>query len=125
MAHKVETDVSPPAASRATPGTARDVTFRTRLHPSAKRDFEQIESCYDAEAPHQPDRFVAEFNATLEWLTEYAALPAIDELGIGHVSTGVFKYHVWYRILSDSTTVQVLADLHHARDPDEIRRRSR
>ena len=58
------------------------MTFRTRLLPSAKRDFEQIESYYDAEAPHQTDRFVAEFNATLDWLTEHAPLPAIDEWGI-------------------------------------------
>lgn len=40
-------------------------------------------------------------------------MPAIDDLGLRHLSLKVFRYHVWYRVLDGSTIIQVIAVLHH------------
>lgn len=96
------------------------MTFDVRLLPNALRDFERIEAYYDAEVPSQTERFIEQFSVTLDWIAEHAAMPAIDDLGLRHVSLKVFRYHVWYRMLGDSTIIQIIAVLHHSRDPEEI-----
>ena len=96
------------------------MTFDVRLLPNTRRDFERIEAYHDAEAPSQTERFIEQFTATLDWIAEHAAMPAIDDLGLRHVSLKVFRYHVWYRVLDGSTIVQVVAVLHHSRAPEEI-----
>jgi plasmid stabilization system protein ParE len=96
------------------------VTFEIRLLPNAARDVTEVESYYDLEAPEQTARFIEQFITRLVWISEHATLPQVDELGLRHVSMKIYRYHVWYRVLGDSVIVQVVAVLHHSRDPDEV-----
>ena len=100
------------------------MTFHVRILPNARRDSVRIEAYFDAEAPSQTERFLEQLVATLDWITEHATVPAVDDLGLRHVSLKIFRYHLWYRVLAGSNIVQVVAVLHQSRDPEEIARRT-
>lgn len=47
------------------------MTFAVSLGADAQRDFYRAQAYYDAEAPHETERFVGEFFATARRLTDF------------------------------------------------------
>lgn len=96
------------------------MTFAVRLHVNAQWDFYRVQAYYDAEAPDQTERFVAEFFATSGRLAEFPY--ASPELcgGARRANLHVFPYQLWYRVSDEAQEVEVIAVLHHRQDSAEF-----
>lgn len=96
------------------------MTFAVRLHANAQRDFYRAQAYYDAEAPDQTERFIAEFFATAGRLAEFPYSAPELHGGVRRANLQAFPYQLWYRLYDDARAVEVVAVLHHRQDMAEF-----
>lgn len=96
------------------------MTFAVRLHANAQRDFYRAQAYYDAEAPDQTERFIAEFFATAGRLAEFPNSGPELRGGARRANLHVFPYQLWYRVHEGVQEVEILAVLHHRQDSAEF-----
>lgn len=77
------------------------VSFRLVLVRRADEEYDHAIDWYLAEAPHEVERFIATFEATVEAIRERPLLPRVSYRELRSVRTAVFPYHLWYRVLED------------------------
>lgn len=92
------------------------MTFTVRLHANAQRDFDRIEAYYDAEAPSQTDRFIADFFETAARLAAFPEAGPSLRSGVRRAALRTFPFLLWYRVGPDDRVIQVIAVLHHRQD---------
>ena len=89
------------AGSSACEGRRREkdcVSFRLVLVRRADEEYDNAIDWYLVEAPHEVERFVATFEATVEAIRELPLLPRVSYRELRSVKTAVFPYHLWYRV---------------------------
>lgn len=99
------------------------MTFSIRLHANARRDFYRAQAYYDAEAPEQTERFIAEFFATAERLGEFPHSGAQLRGEARRVNLRIFPYQLWYRSHDEAKQIEIIAVLHHRQDSAEFESR--
>ncbi len=92
------------------------MTLAVRLHANAQRDFYRIQAYYDAEAPDQTGRFIAEFFAAAGRLAEFPHSGPELRGGTRRANLHVFPYLLWYRVDDEAEEVEIIAVLHHRQD---------
>lgn len=92
------------------------MTFTVRLHANAQRDFYRVQGYYDAEAPDQTERFIAEFFAAAGRLAEFPHSGSALRGAVRRANLRVFPYQLWYRAHDETQEVEVIALLHHRQD---------
>lgn len=99
------------------------MTFRVRLSLKAQRDRDLVLAWYDVEAPDQSELFIDEFYAMARRLEDYPHAGAVVRDGARRISLQVFPYQLWYRVHDQARVVEIIALLHHRRDPESLSER--
>lgn len=92
------------------------MTYSVRLHTNARRDFYRAQAYYDAAAPDQTERFIADFLTVAERLGEFPHASSPLHGSARRANLHLFPYQVWYRVREESKEVEILAVLHHRQD---------
>lgn len=96
------------------------MTFAVSLGADAQRDFYRAQAYYDAEAPHETERFADEFFATARRLTDFPYSSPELRRGARRANLRVFPYQLWYRVHDDTSVVEIIAVLHHRQDSEQL-----
>lgn len=96
------------------------MTYRVRLAPNARQDRDDALAWYDAEAPDQSERFIDELYATARRLEDFPHSGKVVHRGVRRVTLHVFPYQLWYRVNDEARVVELIAVLHHRRDPARV-----
>ena len=96
------------------------MTFAVSLAADAQRDFYRAQAYYDAEAPHETERFVYEFFAAARRLTDFPYSSPELRNGARRANLRVFPYQIWYQVHGDTSIVEIIAVLHHRQDPAQM-----
>lgn len=112
-----------PGARQGRHGEENGVSFRLVLTRSADEEYNHAIDWYLGEAPHQVERFIAQFEAAVEAIRDHPLLPRLAYRELRNVKTEVFPYHLWYRVFEDIELIEVVAVLHGARDWSPLDRR--
>ncbi len=99
------------------------VSFRLVFVRRADEEYDHAIDWYLTEAPHEVERFIKTFEATVEAIRERPLLPRVVYRELRNVKTAVFPYHLWYRVFEDIELVEVVAVLHGAQDWSHLERR--
>ena len=93
-----------------------------RLTSAAEKDLLEANRWYQAEAPHVVPRFRRQVAAALQRIDDNPYLYATVHGEVRHALVHGFRYRILFRLLADS--IQVIAILHEARDPEPWLQRS-
>ncbi|MBK5249745.1 MAG: type II toxin-antitoxin system RelE/ParE family toxin [Actinomycetales bacterium] len=96
------------------------MTYHVRLTPNARQDRDRVLAWYDAEAPDQTERFIDEFYAAARRLENFPHSGRVLRRGARRLSLHVFPYQLWYRVHDDTSTVEIIAVLHHRQDSEQL-----
>ena len=99
------------------------VSFPLVFARLADEDYDHAIDWYLPEAPHEVERFITTFEATVEAIREGPLVPRVVHRELRNVKTAVFSYHVWYRVFEDVELVEVVAGLHGSQDWSQLERR--
>lgn len=99
------------------------MTFAVSLRADAQRDFYRALAYYDAEAPHETERFVNEFFAVARRLTDFPYSSPELRRGARRASLRVFPYQLWYRVNDEARVVEIIAVFHHRQDAERLKDR--
>ena len=80
------------------------MTYTIRLVANAQRDIAEIEKYYDENVPHETERCIEAVQAALDWIVHHAHQPPVSRFGLRRVSTETFRYYVWYRVSTTSSS---------------------
>ena len=93
-----------------------------RLTSAAEKDLREANRWYQSEAPHVVPRFRRKVAEALQRIGDNPYLYAIVQSEVRHALVHGFRYRILFRIRPDS--IQVIAILHEARNPELWNQRS-
>lgn len=96
------------------------MTSAVSLRTDAQRDFYRVLAHYEAEAPRETERFVNEFFAVAQRLSDFPYSSPELRRGARRANLRVFPYQLWYRVSDDAGLVEIIALLHHRQDPEQL-----
>ena len=96
------------------------MTFRLRVRARAKEDIRDARDWYEKQSAGLGDRFFRNLESVIDRLAEEPFLYQQVHRNVRRALTRRFPYAVYFIVEEDRITI--LRVLHHARDPEELRR---
>lgn len=96
------------------------MTFVIRVRPDAQRDLERIVVYYTDRDSNVARAFLDEYLNASRHIAQHPHSAAKFERGARRINLRVFPYQVWYRVHEDTELVEILAVVHHRRDPRAV-----